>query len=199
MSGAISHHFLASLDYSAPLIGGMIVGPLLAAIGAWFLIARTDRMVHFMFPHLEWEHTLGWLNIKAERRANTALRWMRYGINILLFDALVIMIWTAQDFPNLADGTDSPELFQAAWRAALIVFCFVIWVLYLGCVLLPRARVAREQAALAKYRAEAEEAEREKTLAQLPSRIRAAVVKPRADGPIDPPPNRNRRFNQPGG
>jgi hypothetical protein len=76
----------------------------LAAL-AW-IVFNTDRIVHTVFPDLEWERSLGWLNIRAERRASRAMRWVGYAVIVLLFDSLVLIFWAAKGMPRLADWSD---------------------------------------------------------------------------------------------
>jgi hypothetical protein len=56
----------------------LVLSPFFAVLGLWTLVNQTDRIIHYLFPNLQWEHDLGWLNIKAERRARRAVRWLGY-------------------------------------------------------------------------------------------------------------------------
>src|ERR1700761_8409988 len=80
--------------------------PVLVLAALAVLVARTDRIMNAVFPDLEWERSLGWLNIRAERRANRAMRWVNYGIVVLLVDALVILYWCAKGLPDLSTWAD---------------------------------------------------------------------------------------------
>jgi len=199
MSWATSAPFLATLVLPAPWMGAVAIFLLTAAV-VWWLITRTDRIIHHIFPDLAWEHSLGWLNIKAERRANTAMRWVRFGIHVLLFDALVVMLWTAKDFPPLQTWSDPWETGDLAWRVPMLALCFIIWVLFLGCGLLPKIRAERELAAFKKFRVEMEEEEWEKEMVKPKSRVHSPLPKPRTNPSLTPTTsNRMRRFQQPGG
>jgi type VI protein secretion system component VasK len=169
----------------------------LAALG--WLVARTDRIIHHAFPDLEWERNLGWLNIRAARRANRALRWVGYSVVVLLLDSLVGILWVAKGFPRLADWTDPWVMGELALRLPVLGLCLLIWIIYLGCGLLPRLRAEREAAAFRKFRAEMK-ADDEERASESPSRIHAPLPKPRSDAPtVTLVPNRNRSRHPPGG
>jgi len=170
---------------------------------AW-LIARTDRIMHAVFPDLEWEHNLGWLNIRATRRADRAMRWVGYGVNVLLFDALVILYWCAKGMPNLADWADPSVMGDLALRVPLMGLCLLIWVIYLGLSLLPRLRAEREVAAYGKFRAETKAADEEKRalreMARGSARGQASLPQPRTKAkPVTLTPRRHWRQHPPGG
>ncbi len=163
------------------------------------LVVRTDRIVQRVFPDLEWERNLGWLNIRAERRARRALRWVGYGIVVLLLDALVGILWSARGFPALADWSDPWVMGELALRVPALGLCLLVWVIYLGCGLLPRLRCEREEAAFRKFRAEM--ATRDEELApEFPSRSHAPLAQPRhAPQPVTLIPRRGSRRHPPGG
>jgi hypothetical protein len=159
--------------------------PFLAIAALWWLINQTDRIIHYLFPHLEWEHSLGWLNIKAERRANTALRWVGYAIYVMLAAALLGIVWAAEGLQQLDDWSDPWVMGDLALRVPVLGFCLGLWVLYLGGWLIPKLRVQREEAEFKKFRAEMEEAERERDEAQPRSRIHSPLRKPRTNAPME--------------
>jgi hypothetical protein len=173
--------------------------PFLAIAAIWWLVDRTDRIVNHLYPDLEWEKSLGWLNIRAERRANAAMRWVGYGIYVLLIDALVGIVWAAEGLPALDNWSDPWVMGDLALRIPALVICLGIWVLYLGCGLMPKLRARREAAAWKRLRAEAEEAEMERGM-QPRSRIHSPLRKPRTNAPLVPiAPDRTKWPRQPGG
>ena len=197
MSWALPPELFA--DIVIPTTGVIIVAPILAALGVWWLITRMDRIAHGVFPHLAWEHSLGWFNIKAERRARAAFRWIRRGMYLLLFDALAIMLWTACDFPSLQGPLGPGDLANLISCASLFILCLGIWVLYLGCGLLPAIRSRRDMTALKKFRAQLEELEQERGEYVPKSRVHASLAKPALQQPAAPLGPNRRRFNHPGG
>jgi hypothetical protein len=176
-----------------------VAAPLLVLAALGWLVLRTDKIVHHVFPDLEWERNLGWLNIRAERRAHRALRWVGYGIVVLLLDALVGIVWAARGFPALADWSDPWVMGELALRVPALGFCLLIWVIYFGCGLLPRLRREREEAAFRKFRAEM--AARDEELAhESPPRVHAPLPKPRTDSkPATLAPRHGGRRHPPGG
>jgi hypothetical protein len=160
----------------------VFLAPFLAVAALWWLIGETDRLMGLLFPHAEWEKSLGWLNIRAQRRADTALRWVGYGVYAVLAAALYGIAWGAQGLQVLSSGLD-PNLFgYLAWRIAVLTVCLGAWTLYLGCWLVPKLRAQRELKALKRFRSELEEAEREQEM-HAPSRIHAPLPKPRVNAP----------------
>ena len=169
--------------------------PFLAVIAAWWIINRTEQIAHFIFPDLEWEKSLGWLNIKAERRAKTAIRWLGYLIYLLLAAVLYAIIRLADGFPALDAWPDPRIVDDLALRIPALVVCVGAWLLFLGCWLLPKIRSDREEAELRKYRAEMKSVEEERERYDPRSRVKAPLQKPRTN----PPPVRTKRRDFPGG
>jgi hypothetical protein len=179
--------------------------PFLAIAALWWLINRIDRIISRLFPYLEWEHSLGWLNIRAHRRAAMALRWIGYGVYATLAVALVGIVWAAKGLQQLDNWSDPWVMGDLALRVPALGFCLGLWVLYLGGWLLPKLRTGREEAGLKKFRAEMEEAEKElqERGGQPHSRIHSPLRKPRTNAPVALPvplvPDRERRRREPGG
>ena len=178
--------------------------PILAVAAVWWLIGRTDRIINYFFPYLEWEHSLGWLNIRAERRANTALRWVGYGVYATLIAALYGIAWAAEGLQQLDNWSDPWVMGDLALRVPVLVGCLGLWWFYLGCWLVPKLRAEREAAGLKKFRAEMEEAEREREGGMQPrSRVHSPLRKPRTNAPPGLPvplaPDRTERRRGPGG
>jgi hypothetical protein len=177
----------------------VLAPPFLTVAALWWLINRTDRIITYLFPDLEWEKKLGWLNIKAERRAKMALRWVGYGFYFVLLIALGGILWGGAGFPSLDNWSDPLVMGDLALRVPVIVFCLGLWVLYLGCGLMPKLRALREEAALKKFRREMAEVERARE-AQPVSRIHSPLRKPRTNAPLESvAPDRTRKRPQPGG
>jgi hypothetical protein len=163
------------------------LAPFIAVAATWWLVNRTDRLVNFLFPHLEWERSLGWLNIKAERRAKKALRWFGYLIQALLVVALLGMIWGAVGLGAIIDSWPNPDVIVAsALQIAALFFSLAIWIAYLGSWLIPRLRAKRETSGLERFRSELaqdEEDERNR-YPNSPSRVNKPLRKPRTNAPL---------------
>ncbi|HEX4139956.1 MAG TPA: hypothetical protein VHY09_06380 [Candidatus Methylacidiphilales bacterium] len=178
--------------------------PVLVLVVLGWLVSRTDHLMHSAFPDLEWERNLGWLNIRAERRASRAMRWVRFGVIVLLLDALVILYWCAKDLPDLSTWSDPWVMGDLVLRVPMMGLCLLIWVIYLGLVLVPRVRAEREEAAYKKFRAQMTAAEEEKraleAMGGATSRGPAEIPKPRATSkPATLTPRRHWRQHPPGG
>jgi hypothetical protein len=159
--------------------------PVLVLVALGVIISRTDQIMHTVFPDLEWERNLGWLNIRAERRADRAMRWVGYGIVVLLVDSLAGILWSAKGLPRLADWSDPWVMGELALRVPAGLFCLMIWVIYLGLGLLPRLRAEREIAAYKKFRAEMLASDEEKraleAMAAGAARSDTTLPKPRVN------------------
>ena len=165
---------------------------LIAAL--WWLVNQTERVMHYLFPHLEWEHSLGWLNIKAERRARTAIRWIGYSIYFLLAVTLLGLPVGATGVEQMIDQWPEPPLTaDLAVRLMILVFSVGVWWLYFGCWLIPKRRAAREEAELKRFRAEMAEVEMERGERTPRSRIYSGLPKPRANGSQPLVPDRLKR------
>ena len=183
MHGAISPLFLAGFVFPSAGQCLVLAAPILTVAAVWWLINRTDRIVNHLFPDLEWEQSLGWLNIRAERRANAALRWVGHGVYAALAVALVGIVWSAEGLQALDNWPDPWVMGDLALRVPVLVICLGAWVLYLGCWLIPSLRAQREEAGLKKFRAEAQEAEKERETHPR-SRIQSPLRKPRTNAPL---------------
>ncbi len=172
--------------------GFVFAAPFLAVAAAWWLISRTDRILGRLFPHLEWEKSLGWLNIRAERRAKAALRWIGHGIYAMLAAALAGIVWAAEGLRALDNWPDPWVMGDLALRVPVLVICLGLWWFYLGCWLIPKLRAEREEAGLKKFRVEAGEAERERET-QPRSRVHSPLRKPRTNAPLVPDRTRRKR------
>jgi len=162
--------------------------PFFVVAGLWWLVGQTDRIIQYLFPYLEWEQSLGWLNIKAERRTKMALRWTAYLIYALLAVALLGIVWGAEELQYLDKWSDPWVMGELALRVPVLVFCLGLWVLYLGGYLIPRLRTEREEAEWKKFQAELkakDEAKKERE-AYSRSRIHKPLPKPRENGPFAP-------------
>jgi len=162
----------------------VFLAPVFTVAALWWLVNRTDVVINYFFPDLEWERSLGWLNIRAERRANTALRWLGYGIYFLLVGALYGVLWSALGMRDWDRAETDPAAAMALLvHAPVLLACLGAWVLFLGTWLIPKLRAEREEAALRRFRAQMEEAERERE-PKPRSRVKSPLRKPRTNQPL---------------
>ena len=201
MHGALIPLFHTRMAIPNPELLVVWGGPVLAVLALWWLIERTDRIINYLFPHLEWEKSLGWLNIKAERRAKAALRWIGYAFYLLLAGLLYAIVRIADAFPPLSEWSNPDVQGDLLLEIPALVVCLGIWLFYLGGVLRPRLRAEWEEAGLKKFRAQVEELEKEReTFGHTHSRGHKPLQKPRANSPFESiAPDRTRRRDHPGG
>jgi hypothetical protein len=187
MSGPIPSSILAEAILIMAWKGLVFAAPFIAVAALWWLVNQTDRVIAYLFPDLEWERNLGWLDIRSERRARTVLRWLGYGIYLLLGAALLGIPWATEGMvEQFADWPDPSVIGNVMLDAGMLAVCLFAWVVFLGAWLIPKLRAQREEAGLKKYRAqmvaEEDEAERERGL-HSPSRVKSSLKKPRTNAP----------------
>ena len=202
MPGALPSSIIAKAIMIMAWKALVFLAPFLAIMILWWLVNQTDRLMNFLFPDLEWEASLGWLNIRAERRANTALRWLGYAIYLLLGAALYGIAWAAvglQDVDNWSEPLVAGDLLL---RVPVLVLSLGAWVLYLGSWLFPKIRAEREEAALKRFRIEMEEQEKERERnprSRVNSPLRKPMINASMESPMTPISDWTRRRRLPGG
>jgi hypothetical protein len=132
----------------------LFLGPLATMAFIWWLFHFVDQVIHRVFPGLEWQRQMGWLNIKSERRAEAVLRWLGYFLYAVLAAALGGIVWGAIGLRQLDDWGDPMVTADLAMRVPVLVLSFVPWLIYLGFTLWPRLRREYEGEELEQYRAE---------------------------------------------
>lgn len=160
----------------------MFAAPFLAVAAVWWLVRHMDQIMNRLFPNLEWERQLGWLNIKAERRAEAVLRWIGYFIYAMLAISLLGVIWAVHGLAMIKDWSDPAALDLVGHRLPILLMSAGYWFVYLGCALIPKIRNQHEEEELAKFRAE--QAELEEDLQQTKTaRGKPTLTKPRFEMP----------------
>lgn len=175
-----------------------LVAAIVSTCAAWWVISRADWIINRVFPYNEWEKSLGWLNIRAQKRADAGLRWLGYFVYAMLAIALLGIPWAAEGLRTMGPWYEPDVLSGFLLRLGVLVLCFGLWFFYFGCGLLPRLRREREQKEwkdLQKFRAAHTEAERARPV-ESRSRVHKPPQKPRVNSPFDyiaPDRDRKRR------
>jgi hypothetical protein len=156
---AIIHTEIAIPDLRQCLIYG---SPLLLIGALWGLCQLTEIVIHRLFPHWEWEKQLGWLNIRASKRADTALRWIGYFVHALLAVSLYGIVWAAPAFSNIMRWNEPYAVAEGAWQLSTLLICLGIWLVYFGWELGPKLRRRHEAEELEKFRRKQAELEEER-------------------------------------
>jgi hypothetical protein len=139
-----------------------VAGPVASVLGFIWLVRHGEELIEAIFPHWEWERRLGWLNLRAHRRADAALRWMRHFVHAGLLLALVGIISNAAAFGDGGEG-DSLSAGTSLIHLAVLAACLAVWIVYLATILAPRVREEYEREELERFRREnPEPAEEEK-------------------------------------
>jgi hypothetical protein len=145
-------------------------GPILAVVGVIWFIRHGDRVIDRLFPHLEWERKLGWLNASADRRVKLILRGLQHLLHVFLLLALagvLALSWLV----GSSDTNTQLGVLTLADEYAYIGVCLSPWIYYFVVVLGPRLQAEFEEQELARYRAENPEVDHEKQRDADPSRI----------------------------
>ena len=158
-------------------------GPFLAVAAVWWLYNRMDAILAFLFPHWEWERNLGWLNIKAQKRADAVLRGLGYLFYALLAASLYGIFWGVQAIPADWSKAEAIKLFLE--RLPVFLVSVGLWMVYLGCTLIPKLRDQHEMEALEKFREEQKELEEERDQIKA-ARGAGSLPKPRGNSPWRP-------------
>jgi len=170
--------FLAEIAIPSAWQCLVFAAPLLVVAGLWWLIERADHAANHLFPDWEWEKRLGWLNFRAQRRADLVMRWIGYLIYALLAAALYGIVWGAQALAAIDRWSDSDVMGDLALRVPVLLVSLGFWLIYLGLELIPKLRDQHEREELEKYRVEQEKIEREKEK-NSPSRLKSSQPQPK--------------------
>jgi hypothetical protein len=130
----------------------MLLAPVAAVVLVRWVLGGIDQVIHRLFPSLEWHRELGWLNIRAERRAAAFFRWLNYAVYAALALALAGIVWGAIGIREIWQWSDPYVLGRLALRLPVLVTCLGLWLLYLGAELGPKLRREYEEEELEKFR-----------------------------------------------
>jgi hypothetical protein len=133
-----------------------VLAPVAALFALRWLWQNIDSLIRRFFPGQEWQRQLGWLNIRAERRASALLRWISYAAHTVLLFALAGIVWSAAGLGQLTEWRDPEALLRIENRLSILLVCGAVWAIYLGGDLLPRLRRDYEEEELEHFRAQGE-------------------------------------------
>jgi hypothetical protein len=130
--------------------------PFLAVVAFLFLWNRMGAIIGFLFPNLEWEKKLGWLNITAQHRADAFMRWLGYFVYAILALALLGILWVAEGFSviDLDQWTEPQVMVELIVRMLVLLVSLGFWLYYLSFELIPKMHGQYEEEELEKFRIE---------------------------------------------
>ena len=149
--------FLASIGIPTAAQCLRAVGPVASVIFLWWLVRHGDHIIRRLFPTLEWQRQLGWLNIRAERRAAAVMRWISYAIYAALFFALCGILLSAYLLTQLSPVDKGPApspILPVLSILPILLPSIAIWSAYFAWGLFPRMRQEYEHEELERFRAE---------------------------------------------
>jgi hypothetical protein len=147
-----------------------IFGPIVAVVVIIWLVRNCNEVIDRLFPHLEWERKLGWLNASADRRAKLILRGIHHFVHLFLALDLLAVLWFACQIGERDTETRVGVLILAGdfvYLGAVLSPCLYYFIVELG----PRLQGEFEAQELARYRAENPDLDQERKPSTDPSRI----------------------------
>lgn len=147
-----------------------VAAPVASIYGIIWFARHGDRVIEKLFPHWEWERKLGWLNVRANRRAEWMLRGLRHLLHAFLLLALIGILGLSWLAGRPHDMDNAPEVFAYALELIYIGVCMAPWLFYFIVVLGPRMIAEYEEEELQRYRAEHPESDGE-SKSEPPPRI----------------------------
>lgn len=137
-----------------------MAGPMVAVAAVIWTVRNSSRIIETLFPQLEWERRLGWLNARADRRANQILRVVRHLLHLFLL-VMLVGVLTFAWLAGHPDTDTSLGLFTLVGTYVYMGVCLSPWIYYFMLVLGPRLQAEFEEQELARYRAENPEIDEE--------------------------------------
>jgi hypothetical protein len=131
-----------------------VVAPVASVWGTIWFLRHGDRVIAQLFPHWQWERELGWLNLRANRRAETVLRGLRHLMHAFLLLALAGILGLSWLVGQRLEMETGPGMFALALELIYIGVGLSVWIFYFAAVLAPRLRDEYEEEELQRYRAE---------------------------------------------
>jgi hypothetical protein len=133
-------------------------GPFLAVGGLVWFWRHGDLLIARLFPQLKWERELGWLNLRAHRRAERILRGLTHVMHLVLLGALAGILGLAWLLGQPHDMDTLPGAFSIPFEFVYLLLFLGIWIYYFVSILGPRVRAEFEEGELRRWRLENPEA-----------------------------------------
>jgi sterol desaturase/sphingolipid hydroxylase (fatty acid hydroxylase superfamily) len=136
-------------------------GPFLAIGGIVWFWRNGDMLITRLFPQLKWERELGWLNLRAERRADRILQGLTHVLHLMLLGALAGILGLAWLLGQPHDMNTIPGAFSIPFEFIYLALFVGLWIYYFIAVLGPRVSAEFEEKELQRWRRENPDTERE--------------------------------------
>ena len=131
-----------------------VFGPLVLVFGIVWFWRNAEVFLAQLFPRWEWERTLGWLNLRANRRAERILRVFTHLLHTALLLVLIGILVLSRELGQPWDTDSYAGMFSLVAVWIYLITCYGFWVYYFAAVLAPRIREEFEAAELQRYRLE---------------------------------------------
>ncbi len=137
-------------------------GPFVAMGGLVWFWRNGDALVAWLFPQLKWEREMGWLNLRAYRRADLILRCLTHVFHLVLLGALAGILGLAWLLGQPHDMDTLTGAFSIPFEFIYLALFLGIWIFYFVTMLGPRVSAEFEREELQRYRVENPEIAKEK-------------------------------------
>jgi hypothetical protein len=131
-----------------------LAGPMAGIFGLVWLARHGQELVEGLFPHWRWERQLGWLNLRAHRRAESALRWIGHFVHAGLAVTLLGIVWNAYLVGEFNRWDDTVSVGFLLLHLSILLACLAICIVYLATILAPKIRNEYEREELERFRRE---------------------------------------------
>jgi len=131
-----------------------MLAPFAGIIAMFWVIGSADGWIRRLFPRPDWEEQLGWLRLRAERKASRMLRWGGYAVHAIFAIFLLGIVWGAVAVGRWGAQPDNGTLRELLIRLPILVSSFVLCLGYVVAELLPRLRREFDEEELVRFRAE---------------------------------------------
>jgi hypothetical protein len=131
-----------------------LAGPILSVVGIIWFWRHGDAVIARLFPSLKWERELGWLNLRAHRRADQIMRGLTHVLHLVLLGALAGILGLSWMIGQPHDMDTVAGAFSIPFEFIDLTLFLGIWIVYFAYALAPRLRAEYEEAELRRFRAE---------------------------------------------
>ena len=128
-----------------------------------WIIANADEWIRRLFPRPNWDEELGWLQLRAERKARALLRWWSYAVHGLFAILLLGITWSSVAVGRWADRRDTDSLREMVLRLPVLAMSLALCFGYVAAELLPRLRREFDEEELVRFRSAHPDMETEKS------------------------------------
>jgi hypothetical protein len=126
--------------------------PFLIVAGFIGLSLGTKVVMRRFFPLWEWQQSLGWLNIRAHKRAEAVMRWLGYLFKACVAVALYGIVWAAPALSSVDNWKEPNDVADNMAKLTVLIWCSALWAGYFYFELVPKLKAEFEWEDLQEFR-----------------------------------------------